>query len=196
LIKSIDHWVVRRAIRLIGENRQAGRDVRIEVNVSPESLADRDLLEVLDQELAATPIDPSNLVVEVTESTAAANPEGASALAKGVRGLGARFALDDFGSTFGSFRHLKDLPLDYLKIDGDLVGSLTESRTSQLVVKALVDVARGTGTETVAVFVSDDETLMLLRQHGVGFAQGYVVGRPQPLGEVFADGRAALPPAG
>ena len=134
--------------------------------------------------------------MEVTESAAVANLEGASALAKGVRGLGARFALDDFGSTFGSFRHLKDLPLDYLKIDGDLVGSLTESRTAQLVVKALVDVARGTGTETIAVFVSEEETLMLLRQHGVGYAQGYVVGRPQPLGEVFADVRAALPSAG
>jgi PAS domain S-box-containing protein len=196
LIRSIDHWVVRRAIRLIAENRQAGRDVRIEVNVSPESLGDRDLLGVLDQELASTAIDPANLVVEVTESAAVANPEGTSALAKGVRGLGARFALDDFGSTFGSFRHLKDLPLDYLKIDGDLVGSLTESRTAQLVVKALVDVARGTGTETIAVFVSEEETLALLRQHGVGYAQGYVVGRPQPLSEVFADGRAALPSAG
>jgi EAL domain-containing protein (putative c-di-GMP-specific phosphodiesterase class I) len=151
---------------------------------------------VIDQELTAHPIDPANLIVEVTESAAAANPEGAATIAKGVRGLGARFALDDFGSTFGSFRHLKDLALDFLKIDGDLVSSLTESRTSQLVVKALVDVARGTGTETIAVFVSDDETLMLLRQHGVGFAQGYVVGRPQPLSEVFADGRAALPPAG
>ena len=59
-----------------------------------------------------------------------------------------------------------------------------------------MDVARGTGTETVAVFVSDEDTLALLRQHGVGYAQGYVVGRPQPLAEVFADVRAALPSAG
>jgi PAS domain S-box-containing protein len=196
LIRSVDHWVVRRAIALIAENATAGRDLRIEVNVSQESLVDGELLGVIDQELAATRINPANLIVEVTESAAVANLEGASALAKGVRGLGARFALDDFGSTFGSFRHLKDLPLDYLKIDGDLVGSLTESRTAQLVVKALVDVARGTGTETIAVFVSEEETLMLLRQHGVGYAQGYVVGRPQPLGEVFADVRAALPSAG
>jgi EAL domain-containing protein (putative c-di-GMP-specific phosphodiesterase class I) len=150
---------------------------------------------MVDEELTATTVDPGRLVLEVSGTTAADHIEETRELAKRLRGLGCRFALDDFRSNFGSFRLIRDLPLDYLKLDGELVSSLAESRTSQLIVKALVDVAAGTGMKTIAVFVSDDETLMLLRQHGVGFAQGYVVGRPQPLGEVFADGRAALPPA-
>jgi EAL domain-containing protein (putative c-di-GMP-specific phosphodiesterase class I) len=116
-------------------------------------------------------------------------------MAQRLRGLGCRFALDDFRSTFGSFRLLKDLPLDYLKLDGELVGSLAESRTSQLIVKALVEVAQGTGTKTVAVFVTEEDTLALLRQQSVDFAQGYKVGRPQPVAEIWpAAAQAALPP--
>ena len=89
---------------------------------------------------------------------------------------------------------MRDLPLDYLKLDGELVSSLTESRTSQLIVKALVDVAAGTGMKTIAVFVSDDETVQLLRQLGVGYAQGYAVGRPQPVADALHGNAPQLPP--
>jgi EAL domain-containing protein (putative c-di-GMP-specific phosphodiesterase class I) len=108
-----------------------------------------------------------------------------------LRGLGCRFALDAFRSNFGSFQLIRELPLDYLKLDGELVGSVAESRTSQLIVKALVDVAAGTGMKTIAVFVSDEPTLQLLRQLGVGFAQGYAVGRPRPVGEALDTGAEA-----
>ena len=185
LAHAIDRWVVRRAIRLLHETALAGNHVSLEVNLSPEAVHDPDLPAMVDEELAATPVDPARLVLEVTGATAADNLEETRALAKRLRGLGCRFALDDFRSNFGSFRLLRDLPLDYLKLDGELVGSLTESRTSQLIVKALVDVAAGTGMKTVAVFVSDDQTLSLLRQSGVDYAQGYKVGRPRPVEEVL-----------
>ena len=179
-----------RAIRLIAQ----GDGLQVEVNVSAESLEDPEFTLLLEQELVAATIDPSCLVFEVTGDAAVAHLDAARSFAKRVKALGCRFALDDFRSTFGSLRLLKELPLDLLKLDGELVGSLSESRTSQLIVKALVDVARGTGTETVAVFVSDDETIQLLRQHGVDYAQGYRVGRPKPVSEVWPDGQAALPP--
>jgi EAL domain-containing protein (putative c-di-GMP-specific phosphodiesterase class I) len=79
------------------------------------------------------------------------------------------------------------MPVDYLKIDGDLIVSLAESRTAQLVVKALVDVAKGTGADTIAVFASDDRTLELLRELGVGYAQGHRVGRPRPIADAMSE---------
>jgi EAL domain-containing protein (putative c-di-GMP-specific phosphodiesterase class I) len=166
------------------------------VNLSPEAIHDSELPVLIDQELATTSVDPARLILEVTGQTAADALEATRTMAKRIRALGCRFALDDFRSTFGSFRLLKDLPLDYLKLDGELVGSLAESRTSQLIVKALVDVAAGTGTKTVAVFVSDEDTLALLRQQGVDFAQGYRVGRPRPVADVWPGAEPAALPAG
>jgi PAS domain S-box-containing protein len=192
LAHAIDRWVVRKAIRLLHEND----DVSLEVNLSPEAVHDPDLAEMVEEELAGTTVDPSRLVLEVTGATAADHLEETRALAKRLRGIGCRFALDDFRSNFGSFRLLRDLPLDYLKLDGELVGSLAESRTSQLIVKALVDVAAGTGMKTVAVFVSDEETVHLLRQLGVTYAQGYAVGRPRPVAEVLRTGEPPQLPAG
>ncbi|MEA2458045.1 MAG: hypothetical protein QOC95_1017, partial [Thermoleophilaceae bacterium] len=191
LAHAIDRWVVRKAIRLLHETALAGDPVSLEVNLSPEAVHDAELPVMIDQELADTPIDPARLVLEVTGATAAENLEETRALAKRLRGLGCKFALDDFRSNFGSFSLLRDLPLDYLKLDGELVGSLAESRTSQLIVKALVDVAAGAGMKTVAVFVSDEETLKLLREQGVDYAQGYTVGRPRPVEAVLSGPRQA-----
>jgi PAS domain S-box-containing protein len=193
LAHAIDRWVVRQAIRLLAS---CPDDVSLEVNLSPEAIHDAELPTLIDQELATMPVDPARLILEVTGQTAAEGLEATRTLAKRIRALGCRFALDDFRSTFGSFRLLKDLPLDYLKLDGELVGSLAESRTSQLIVKALVEVASGTGTKTVAVFVSDEDTLGLLRQQGVDYAQGYRVGRPKPVADVWPGGEPAALPAG
>src|SRR3954470_1587615 len=193
LAHAIDRWVVRQAIRLL--DRCPG-EISLEVNLSPEAINDSELPTLIDQELAATTVDPARLILEVTGQTAAEGLEATRTIAKRIRALGCRFALDDFRSTFGSFRLLKDLPLDYLKLDGELVGSLAESKTSQLIVKALVEVATGTGTKTVAVFVSDEDTLNLLRQQGVDYAQGYRVGRPKPVADVWPGAEPAALPAG
>jgi EAL domain-containing protein (putative c-di-GMP-specific phosphodiesterase class I) len=98
--------------------------------------------------------------------------------------MGCRFALDDFGSTFATVKYLKDMAVDYFKLDGDLIVTLPESRTNQLLLNALMDVARGTGTQTIAVYVPDDETLVMLRQYGIGYGQGNRVGRPRPVDEI------------
>ena len=187
LLAAIDQWVVRRAIRTIGEQAQVGRDVCLEVNLSAEALHDASLISGIEGELARTGIEPNRLVLEIPEQVAITDPGGARGLAKQLRAIGCGFALDDFGSSFGSFRFLKDLPIDYLKLDGDLIVTLSESRTAQLIVKALVDVANGTGAETIGVFASDDESLRLLRELGVGFAQGHKVGRPRPIAEALSE---------
>ena len=186
LTAQIDQWVVRRAIRTIAEQAQVGRDITLEVNLSAESLDDKRLLSTVERELASTGIDPARLILEVPERVAIDDADGASRLAKRLRSMGCSFALDDFGTSFGSFRFLKDLPVDFLKIDGDLIVSLSESRTAQLVVKALVDVAKGTGAQTIAVFASDDEALRMLSELGVGYAQGHKVGRPRPIADALS----------
>src|SRR4029079_9249252 len=95
--------------------------------------------------------------------------------------LASRFALDAFGAAFASFYYLKHLPFDYLKIDGEFVRSCLDNRTDQLVIQAVVDIARGLGKSTVAEMVGDQQTMDMLAVMGVDHAQGYHIGRPAPL---------------
>ena len=94
--------------------------------------------------------------------------------------LGCGLALDDFGTGFGSFYYLKHLPVDYIKLDGEFIQNLPRSDFDKHMVRAIVDVARGLRIKTIAESVADDETIDLLRQHGVDYAQGYHIGRPGP----------------
>jgi EAL domain-containing protein (putative c-di-GMP-specific phosphodiesterase class I) len=127
------------------------------------------------------PVPPGRLVVEVTETAAIVNINRAADLARELRELGCDFALDDFGSGFASFYYLKHLDFDYLKIDGEFIARLVETPTDQLVVRAVVEIARGLGSQTIAEFVGDDATMSLLHDFGVDYGQGYHLGRPEPL---------------
>jgi EAL domain-containing protein (putative c-di-GMP-specific phosphodiesterase class I) len=124
--------------------------------------------------------DPGRLVIEITETAAISDMDRAHAFCTGVSALGCDVALDDFGAGYGSFHYLTQLPFDYLKIDGSFVRALTVSRKDQLVVQALVELARGMGVRTIAEYVTDRPTLTLLRRYGVDYAQGYELGRPHP----------------
>ena len=181
LIQEIDRWVVLAAIRLLAQDDQW--DGRIEVNLSGKSIGDPALPALIEQELLQSGVDPARLVFEITETAAIANMELARAFAERLKGVGCRFALDDFGAGFSSFYYLKHLPLDYLKIDGDFIRSLTSSDTDQLVVRSMVDIARGMGMKTIAEFVEDAETATMLRAMGVDYSQGYHHGRPLPVGD-------------
>lgn len=183
LMSEIDRWVVQHALDIL--TRDMTGDLRLEVNLAGQSLGDYELTSLIEQHIAMTDLDPGRLILEVSENVAAAHLEDCERFAKRLRGLGIGFALDDFGSTFASFRHLRDLPVNYLKIDGDLVVTVTESRTGQLTIKSLVELAKGLGAETIAEYVSDDQTLEFLREQGVGYAQGYRIGRPRPIDEVL-----------
>ena len=120
----------------------------------------------------------------MTETEAIANVEHARTFAERLRTLGCGFALDDFGAGFASFYYLKHLNFDYLKIDGEFIQDLPRNRTDQMVVRAVVEIARGLGKRTIAEFVGDRETVELLRELGVDYAQGYWIGRPRPLDEI------------
>jgi EAL domain-containing protein (putative c-di-GMP-specific phosphodiesterase class I) len=131
-------------------------------------------------------VDPAQLILEVTETAAISNMDQARRFVARLTDIGCRFALDDFGAGFGSFYYLKYLSLDYLKIDGEFIRNLPASATDQLILKAIVQMAEGLGKQTIAEFVGNKETLRLLREYGVHYAQGYHVGRPRPLAEMWA----------
>jgi len=183
LITEIDQWVVRQAIALAATGRHVG------ANLSAESIVTIDLLTLIDHELQQTGADPSNLVFEITETSLMRDIDKGHAFARGVVDLGCGIALDDFGTGFGTFTHVKKLAIKYLKIDIEFVRGLTGSSANQHVVKAIVNLAQGFGCETIAEGVEDEETLALLREYGVDFAQGYHLGRPAPLETSSLPGR-------
>jgi ketosteroid isomerase-like protein len=126
-------------------------------------------------------VDPSLLVVEVTETAFVGQTEAGRAFAERVRELGCRLALDDFGTGFSSLQYLKHLPADHLKIDIDFVRDLTSNETDARVVRGIVALAREFNQTTIAEGVEDEETLLMLRDMGVDLAQGYLFGRPAPM---------------
>jgi len=178
LIREIDRMVIDQVATLLGEAGE--REQRIAVNVSALSVTDKTMLAYIERRLRWHGADPSQLVVEITETAAISDMDSAREFCAGVLALGCDLALDDFGAGFGSFHYLRHLPYSYLKIDGDFIRRLPISRTDQLLVRALAGVVRGMGGETIAEFVGDETTMGMLRSYGVDYAQGFAVGHPQP----------------
>ena len=191
LIQEIDRWVVRRAIDLLAELERVGRPTVLEVNLSAKSVTDPELPASIAGWLDDAGVDPAGLVFEMTETAAIVNVERAKDFAVSVRELGCEFAIDDFGAGFASFYYLKHLAFDYLKIDGEFIQDLPANATNQLLVRALVEIAKGLGKHTIAEFVTDQATLDLLRTLDVDYAQGFHVARPRPIDVAAARSPAA-----
>ena len=184
LIHDIDRWVVRRAIHLIAEQQFTDRGLFLEVNLSGRAFNDPELLPLIKQEFAAANINPETLVFEITETAAIENMIDAQRFIVALKSMGCRFGLDDFGIGFSSFSYLKQLPVDFLKIDGSFISELKHNHTDQHLVKAMVEVARGMGKQTVAEFVGCEETVQLLSKYGVDYAQGHHIGKPFAISEI------------
>ena len=183
MIVQIDRFMVERALELIAASSTAAKHrgpLAFAVNLSARSLADPDLPRILARRVSASGIDPRLLVFEITETAAIANMEAARQFAAPLRALGCTFALDDFGAGFASFYHLKHLPLDWLKIDGDYIRDLPHSTTDQVIVRNVAEIGRSLGLRTTAEFVGDQQTLDMVTSYGVSHAQGYHIGRPVP----------------
>lgn len=179
LIRAIDRWVVRSAIRIAGERPQ----LRFTANLSAKALTDSDLLRLIRQELQTHRVDPDRLVFEITETAAISDLRQAIQFTAAVQDLGCGFALDDFGAGFTSFNTLRTLPVTYLKIDGSFVRNLADDPVNQQLVASMSEMARAMGKKTVAEFVETEGALNYLRKCGVDYAQGYYIGKPAPLGE-------------
>ncbi len=179
LIHAVDRWVAGEAIEMLAGNP----GLVLEVNLSARSLDDPQILELIRDGLRARRVEPERLCFEITETAAVGNIDIARRMAKALQRLGCTFALDDFGAGFGSFHYLKHIPAEYLKIDGDFVRP-PRTKADELIIEAIVRIAKGLGKRTIAEWVEDAATLEFVRGAGVDFAQGYEIGRPLPAEEI------------
>jgi PAS domain S-box-containing protein len=176
-VYDIDLWVVERAMQLAAE--QPG--MCLQINLSGRSVGDPRLTDEVERLIARYGVNPEQLTFEITETALIGNLSEARRFADRVRDLGCELALDDFGSGYASFRYLRIFPIDLVKIDGEYVVDLVDNPQDQVLVRALVQVCQAYGIHTVAEFVQDEPTLRLLRELGVDYVQGYLIGRPAPV---------------
>ena len=180
LIGTIDRIITEKVIKLQAEMRSKGRDISFGMNLSGKELGDEELLLFLKSRILETGADPSRLIFEITETAAVHDMDRAVKFINSLKSIGCKFSLDDFGVGFTSFVYLREMHVDYIKIDGFFIKRLHENTNDQIFVKAITDVARPMGIKTVAEFVEKEEVIELLKQYGVDYAQGYAIGKPSP----------------
>ena len=185
LIHALDHWVLNQGIAQLADFTAQGHDLNVALNLSGRAFEEPDLLAILQGALERHQADPKRLILEITETAAVADFAAARGIIQAIRSLGCRFALDDFGTGFSSLKYLKQLPVDFVKIDGSFIRHLTTDRDDQVMVKALADIAHSYGKLTVAEFVESSQSMTMLRDFGVDYAQGFFIGRPIPATELI-----------
>lgn len=182
LMPHVDRWVVQTALAALGRGAvrlPAGRSLCI--NLSGQTLGDAAFLEFVVDCLDRTGVAPERVCFEVTENSVITNIEHARRFIGVLHGMGCHFALDDFGRGLSSFANLKNLSLDYLKIDGYFIRNLASDNVNQAMVTAMIKLARSLNFQVIAEQVEDLSALDSARRMGVDFVQGFQVGRPQPL---------------
>ncbi len=185
LMHGIDRWVIAEVFRLLSE-KQLGfvsddSEAVISVNLSGDSLTDDSLLEYIFAQRDKYNVSLSSICFEITETVAISNLRKATAFMEALRNEGCLFALDDFGSGLSSFAYLKSLPVHYLKIDGSFVRDVSRDEIDHAMVLSIQQVGEAMKLRTIAEWVSDEATLQVLKEIGVDYAQGYYMGRPEPI---------------
>ncbi len=189
LILAIDTWVVHQAFKLLKQSQEMGQTFSLAVNLSGAAFEDSRLLQAIAHSLRGMAVDTSRLIFEVTETAAISNVSGAQRFMTSLKAMGCRFAIDDFGVGFSSMTQLKHLPVDFLKLDGSFIRHICSSKVDQEVVKAMVSIAAAMGLSTIAEAVRGAPEVEMLAQLGVGYGQGYFLGRPRPADRLFTDSR-------
>ncbi|MDH5323979.1 MAG: EAL domain-containing protein [Gammaproteobacteria bacterium] len=188
LMPSIDRWVVRTTLNLLHE--RLGRTDQLgvfSINLSAQSLEDENFLNFVIDQLDQSDVPAECICFEITESTAISNLMVATRYMAILRGMGCRFSLDDFGRGFSSYAYLKNLHLDYLKIDGCFVRDLADDPVDRAMVDSINQIGHMMGIETIAEFVESEEALQHLMQIGVDHVQGFQIGKPRPMWPTVVD---------
>ena len=184
LATRIDRWVIRAAFDWLHQNPEHLQALfQCSINLSGQSLSDDSFLDYVTQQLERCGVPPSKICFEVTETAAIDNLLGATRVIKALNELGCVFSLDDFGSGLSSFAYLKNLPVDILKIDGMFVRDIVDDPIELAMVRSINEIGHVMGKQTVAEFVEDEAILQKLKEAGVDYAQGYVIGAPRPINE-------------
>ncbi len=187
----VDRWVIRRCLGALQTlPRDDARRLRLCcINLSSVSLRDRSFLDYVHEELSRSRVPPQAICFEITETAVVENLAQARWLIGELQAIGCRFALDDFGSGLASYSHLKDLPVNFVKIGGEFIENIVSNSLDRAMVESINQIARVLGIETIAESVSTQGAFETLKAIGVGYAQGFWVGAPRPLAEIWSHER-------
>ena len=178
LMSEVDKWVMKNTAKAALEKRRDGKQIQFFIKLSTESVTDMTLLTWISKLLTASRLHGNSFVFEITESTMLNNLKSTKALVQGLKQLHCLVALTHVSNDSNANKHIPGLILDYIKISGEHIQSLTTSDSAQEAVKAIAEIAQGTNTHTIAEHVQDPTCLAVLWQHGVNFIQGHYLQKP------------------
>ena len=185
LMREIDRWVITNVFKFMGRNDPAdpikNTDRVIAINLSGDSVNDITLLDYILQEQKKYNVSLTNVCFEITETVAISNLSKATVFINELKNHGCQFALDDFGSGLSSFAYLKNLPVNYLKIDGSFVKDVSRDEIDRAMVESIQQIGEVMKLKTIAEHVEDESTLKVLEEIGVDYVQGYYLGRPEAI---------------
>ncbi|OYY50214.1 MAG: GGDEF domain-containing protein [Methylophilaceae bacterium 17-44-8] len=183
LMSKIDRWVINKTFsiyhQLINTNEQ--HDFLLTINLSGMSLSDKGLLSFIKDQFELYNVPHTKICFEITETSAIINLTNTITLMQELKAIGCKFLLDDFGSGMSSFAYLKNLPVDYLKMDGGFVKDITRNEIDLAMAKSIQSIAEAMKIKTIAEFVEDAATMKLLKKMGVDYGQGFYLSSPMPI---------------
>lgn len=174
----LDRWIIKLAIHTLHNHPELNH---IAINLSAQAFKDENLVPTILENLTATGVNPKRITFELTESASLFNLHITQKVIADLHKLGCSFSVDDFGSGFSSFAYLKDLPADYIKLDGSFIQNLHRDQVDQTLVKSMIQVIQALGKKAVAEYVENEAILEILKSMNVDFVQGYHIGHPLPV---------------
>jgi diguanylate cyclase (GGDEF)-like protein/PAS domain S-box-containing protein len=182
IISSVDNWVIKNTLLIMQENKYT--NINFSINLSGQSLSDLNFMNQCISQIAESEIKTTRLCFEITETAMIANLSNAIRSISTLRGLGCKIALDDFGSGLSSFAYLKNLPVDYLKIDGSLIRDMENDPINVTMVESIIHIGHSMGLKTIAEYVENEYILELLRNLDIDYVQGYGIAKPVSLDDI------------
>ncbi len=184
LATKLDCWVISSAFNWLKNHPVQLNNLHMcSINLSGITLGDNTFVDFVEEQFNKTKIPPQKICFEITETAAISNLSNANKCIEKLKSLGCPFALDDFGSGLSSFAYLRQLPVEFLKIDGMFIKEIDKNEFDLAMVKSMRDIAQVVGMKTIAEFVENDDILNVLKDIGIDHAQGYGIGKPVPLNE-------------
>lgn len=177
-MSKVDAWVIRNTFSLMSD---AHPDIICSVNLSGQSLSNNEIMRLIIEQLDSYDVDPERIIFEITETAAISNISYARRFISTLKGMGCRFALDDFGSGLSSFSYLRALPVDFLKIDGAIVRSMQADKVGVAMVEAINRIGQTMEIKTVAEFIENPELLGEVQAIGIDYVQGHAISMPEPF---------------
>ena len=186
LMGQVDRWITTEAIKWVGMNPVASsRFGGIAINLSGQSMSDRSFVTFVQELMTEHQVSPTFVSFEVTETAAIGGFADARAVIQALKNMGCCCALDDFGTGLSSYEYLRELPVDYLKIDGSFVKNIANNENDYAVVRSINEIGQFMGKKTIAEYVVDTDVLDCLRTIGVDYAQGFGIHEPQYLDQLL-----------